>query len=298
MSKASKFKQLLLADQILQVPSAYDCLSAKVIAKAGFDALHMTGSGTSACLIGMPDVGFATSSEMAAHAKRITMSVDIPVIADADTGYGNALNVIRTIREFEASGIVGVHLEDQVTPKRCGHLEGKTLISCEEMVGKIKAAAFAREDPDFTIIARTDALEQLGMDEALRRSRAYVEAGADCIFLEAPRSREDLEFVRSQIDAPLLANMVEGGKTPWFTAGELNDMGYNIVIYPLSGWYGAAVLLRDAMAALRDEGTTQDYWKRKGFHMSFDELFALFDYGSVEEWEKDYVVKNNSANVA
>jgi len=295
MSKASQFKKMLLAKEILQVPSAYDCLSAKVIEKTGFQALHMTGSGTSACLIGMPDVGFATSSEMAAHAKRITMSVGIPVIADADTGYGNALNVIRTIREFEASGIVGVHLEDQVTPKRCGHLEGKTLISCEEMVGKIRAAVSAKSDPDFTIIARTDAFEQFGMEDALRRSRAYIEAGADCIFFEAPKSRKDLEHVRAQLNGPLLANMVEGGKTPWFTAKELGAMGYNIVIYPLSGWYGAAVLLRDAMAALRNEGTTQDYWKRNNLHMSFGELFELFDYSTVEDWEQRYVVKPDQA---
>lgn len=293
--KATQFKKMLLDTEIAQVPSAYDCLSAKVIAKTGFQAVHMTGSGTSACLVGMADLGFATVTEMAEHAKRICLAVDLPVIADADTGYGNALNVIRTIREFEKSGIVGVHLEDQVTPKRCGHLEGKQLISMEEMVGKIEAACDAREDPDFTIIARTDALEQFGMEEALRRSRAYIEAGADCIFLEAPRSREHLELVRRELDAPLLANMVEGGKTPWFTAKELEEMGYNVVIYPLSGWLGAAVILKDLMHELKTAGTTQTYWQRTGMGMSFNELFDYFDYQQVEEWNSRFVRGSGAA---
>lgn len=291
MSQASRFKNMVLAKDIAVVPSAYDGLSARVIEQAGFDAVHMTGSGSSASLLGMPDLGFTTSTEMAEHARNMCNAVSVPVIVDADSGYGNAMNVMRTVRDFERAGIVGLHLEDQVTPKRCGHLEGKTLISTEEMVGKIQAACEARTDPDFFVIARTDAREEFGMQEALQRSRAYVEAGADCIFLEAPHSRDELIEVRRELEVPLLANMVEGGKTPWLTAPELQDIGYDLVIYPLSCWMGAAAVLREAMAELRETGTTQGYWERKGLKMTFEELFEVFDYSKISAYEQRFVRK-------
>ncbi|WP_206795413.1 carboxyvinyl-carboxyphosphonate phosphorylmutase [Amycolatopsis sp. MtRt-6] len=289
MSRARRFREMLNAPEILVVPSAYDALSARVIDQAGFDAIHMTGSGSSASILGFPDLGFTQIPEMAQHAKNIVLCTGLPVICDADAGYGNAMNTWRTMREFERAGIVGFHLEDQVNPKRCGHLEGKRLISVEEMTGKIEACVAAREDPDFTLIARTDAREALGMDEAIRRAKVYLSAGADCVFLEAPLSVDELKRVRDEIDAPLLANMVEGGKTPWLTSQELEAIGYNVVIYPLSGWMAAASVLRQVMAELKTKGTTQDYWKRMGLSMTFEELFEVFDYSRFAQLEERFV---------
>lgn len=288
-SKAARMKELLLDDRIAVVPSAYDGLSAKVIEQAGFSAIHMTGSGSSASMLGLPDLGFATVSEMSEHGKNIVLAVDVPVIADADTGYGNAMNVYRTIREFERAGIVGCHIEDQVTPKRCGHLEGKTLIPVEEMVGKIEAACAAREDKDFLVIARTDAREQFGLDAAIERANIFVEAGADCIFVESPHSPDEMREVRKRVKGPLLANMVEGGKTPWLTYQELEELGYQIVIYPLTGWMGAAIMMRELMRELKETGTTQGFWQRTGMKMTFQELFGVFDYPKFQELEERYV---------
>jgi carboxyvinyl-carboxyphosphonate phosphorylmutase len=291
MRHTTALKTMITEPEILVAPSAYDQLSAKVIEKAGFRAIHMTGSGTSASLVGYPDLGFTTISEMAQHAKNMVLSVDVPVFVDADSGYGNALNVNRTVREFERAGIAGMHIEDQVTPKRCGHLAGKRLITTAEMIGKIKAAVDARDDDDFVIIARTDAREQFGMGEAIRRANAYAEAGADCIFLEAPLTHEELAVVRAEVSAPLLANMVEGGKTPWLTAKELEALGYGVVIYPLSGWMAAAGVLTKLMAELRQTGTTQGFWERTGLGMTFEELFDVFDYPRYQRLEDDFVVK-------
>jgi carboxyvinyl-carboxyphosphonate phosphorylmutase len=277
------------AAELLVVPSAYDALSAKVIEQAGFQAVHMTGSGTSASMLGYPDLGFTSVSEQATNAKNIVLAVDVPVIMDADAGYGNAMSTWRAIREFERAGIVGCHLEDQVNPKRCGHLEGKRLISTEEMTGKIEAAVEARTDPDFFIIARTDAREKLGLDEAIRRSKEYVAAGADCIFLEAMLSVDEMKRVRQEIDAPLLANMVEGGKTPWLTTSELQELGYNLSIYPLSGWMAAASVLRKLFAELRETGTTQGFWDKLGLGMTFEELFEVFEYAKISDLEKRFV---------
>jgi carboxyphosphoenolpyruvate mutase len=277
------------AAELLVVPSAYDALSAKVIEQAGFQAVHMTGSGTSASMLGFPDLGFTSVSEQATNAKNIVLAVDVPVIMDADAGYGNAMSTWRAIREFERAGIVGCHLEDQVNPKRCGHLEGKRLISTEEMTGKIEAAVEARTDPDFFIIARTDAREKLGLDEAIRRSKEYLAAGADCIFLEAMLSVDEMKRVRQEIDAPLLANMVEGGKTPWLTTSELQELGYNLSIYPLSGWMAAASVLRKLFAELRETGTTQGFWDKLGLGMTFEELFEVFEYAKISDLEKRFV---------
>lgn len=296
MSRARQFKELMLAPEILVVPSAYDALSAKVIEQTGFAAVHMTGSGTSASMLGLPDLGFTTITEMAWNAKNISMAVDLPVIMDIDAGYGNAMNTWRCVREFERAGIVGGHLEDQVVPKRCGHLEGKRLISAREMVGKIQAAAEARVDPDWTIIARTDAREKLGLDEAIRRSKEYVAAGADCIFLEAMLSVEEMKQVRDAISAPLLANMVEGGKTPWLTAKELEKIGYNLAIYPLSGWMAATSILRRLFAELRDTGTTQNFWDAHGLKMTFAELFEVFGYAEISALEERFVVKDDDVS--
>jgi carboxyvinyl-carboxyphosphonate phosphorylmutase len=289
--KTTQLKEMILEPQILVAPSAYDALSAKVIEKAGFRAVHMTGSGTSASMLGYPDMGFTTISEMANHAKNLVLAIDVPLFVDGDSGYGNALNMHRTVREFQQAGVAGMHIEDQVTPKRCGHLEGKRVISMEEMVGKVEAAVAARTDEDFVIIARTDAREGLGFDEAVRRANAYVEAGADCIFFEAPLTEDELRDVRAAVDAPLLANMVEGGKTPWVRATELEAMGYGVVIYPLSGWKAAAAILIALMDELREKGTTQEFWDRIGLDLDFDELFEVFDYPRIQTFEDRYVVR-------
>lgn len=289
MTRARAFRELMNAPEILVVPSAYDALSARVIEQTGFSAVHMTGSGTSASMLGLPDLGFTSLAEQATGARNITLAVDLPVIMDADAGYGNALSTWRAIREFERAGIVGCHLEDQVNPKRCGHLEGKRLVSSEEMAGKIAAAAEARVDEDFVIIARTDARESLGLDEAVRRSREYLAAGADCIFVEAPLSVDEMKRVREEVDAPLLANMVEGGKTPWLTAAELEGIGYDLVIYPLSGWMAATAILRKMFGALRDTGTTQGFWDETGLRMTFPELFEVFGYAEISDLEKRFV---------
>jgi carboxyphosphoenolpyruvate mutase len=291
MNKTTQLKQMILEPEILVAPSAYDALSAKVIEKSGFRAIHMTGSGSSASMLGLPDMGFTTISEMAEHAKNMVLAVDVPVFVDADSGYGNALNAWRTVREFERAGMAGCHLEDQVTPKRCGHLEGKRVIPLEEMVGKIEAAVAARQDDDFQIIARTDARECVDFEEGVKRANAYAEAGADCIFFEAPLSPEEMRQVRAEVAAPLLANMVEGGKTPWLTADELQEIGFGVVIYPLSGWKAAAVILREVMAELRETGTTQGFWRRSGLDMTFEELFEVFDYERIQSFEDRYVVR-------
>ena len=289
LTHARTFRQLMDAPEILVVPSAYDALSARVIVQTGFAAVHMTGSGTSASMLGLPDLGFTTMTEQATNARNIVAAVDVPVIMDADAGYGNAMNTWRAIREFERAGIVGCHLEDQVNPKRCGHLEGKRLASTETMIGKIEAAVAARTDEDFVIIARTDARESLGLDEAIRRSRKYLAAGADCVFLEAMTTVDEMKRVRDEIDAPLLANMVEGGKTPWLTTAELESIGYNLAIYPLSGWMAATAILRRMFAALRDDGTTQRFWDETGLRMSFAELFEVFGYREISELEQRFV---------
>lgn len=291
MRKTTELKRMIEDPEILVVPSAYDQLSAKVIEKSGFRAVHMTGSGTSASLLGYPDMGFTTIAEMATHAKNMVLSVDLPVIVDADSGYGNALNVTRTVREFERAGVAGIHIEDQVTPKRCGHLEGKRVIGVDEMVGKIEAAVDARDDDDFQIIARTDAREAFGMEDALERSKRYVDAGADCIFFEAPLSVDEMRRVRDEIGAPLLANMVEGGKTPWLTAKELEALGFNLVIFPLSGWMAAAAVLQEMLRELHETGTTQGFWDRMNLHMTFEELFDVFDYPKFQGLEDRYVVR-------
>jgi carboxyvinyl-carboxyphosphonate phosphorylmutase len=288
-TRARRFRDLMNVPELLVVPSAYDALSAKVIEQAGFPAVHMTGSGTSASMLGLPDLGFTSVSEQATNAKNIVLAVDLPVIMDADAGYGNAMSTWRATREFERAGIVGYHLEDQVNPKRCGHLEGKRLISTDEMIGKIEAAVEARVDPDFTIIARTDAREKLGLDEAIRRSREYLAAGADCIFLEAMLTVDEMKKVRDEFDAPLLANMVEGGKTPWLTTNELEAIGYNLVIYPLSGWMAAASVLRKLFDELRETGTTQGFWEKLGLRMSFPELFEVFEYSKISKLEQRFV---------
>jgi carboxyvinyl-carboxyphosphonate phosphorylmutase len=245
MNSAKKLREILGREEAVLVPGAYDAFSAKILKQAGFEVIYMTGSGVTASVIGMPDVGLLTMSEMVNQARNIVNATDLPVICDADTGYGNALNVIRTVREYERAGVAGIHMEDQVAPKKCGHFEGKQVITAEEMVKKLEAALYAREDENFLLIARTDARSIMGLDEALRRAHLYAGAGADMIFLESPQTVEELETIAKELrEVPLLVNMVEGGKTPVLPFEELEKMGFKIVLYPTSGIRAVAKTLQ------------------------------------------------------
>jgi 2-methylisocitrate lyase-like PEP mutase family enzyme len=231
MTQASRFRALLHRDGMVVAPGAYDCITAKLIEQAGFAAVYMTGAGTAATL-GYPDFGLVTMSEMVANAGRITAAVELPVIADADTGYGNELNAFRAVREFERSGVAGIHIEDQEFPKKCGHLEGKQIIPREDWLAKIRAAAAARRDRDFTIIARTDARAVAGFDEAVVRANAALAAGADMAFVEAPQTAEEVAAVPRLVKGPCLLNVVRGGKTPDLNLREAERMGYKLAIIP------------------------------------------------------------------
>lgn len=231
MSKATTFRSLLRQDGMVIAPGAYDCITGRTIAQAGFDAVYMTGAGTAATL-GYPDYGLVTMSEMVDNAGRIAAAVDVPVIADADTGYGNELNVVRTVREYEQRGVAGIHIEDQGFPKKCGHLDDKVIIPLDDYLAKIRAAASARRDPDFLLIARTDARAVVGFDEAIKRANAALDAGADMAFVEAAQTIEEVAAVPRLVNGPCLLNVVWGGKTPEVAFGDAQRMGYKLAIVP------------------------------------------------------------------
>ena len=253
---AARLRALLDSGQTILAPGAFDPLAARLVEEAGFPAVYMTGFGTAAALIGRPDVGLLTMTEMVGNAARIAACVDIPVIADADTGYGNPLNVIRTVGAFEAAGVAGIHLEDQVAPKKCGHLEGKLVTPAAEMAAKIRAAADARAQSDFVIIARTDARAVEGLEQALERGRRYREAGADALFIEAVATAEEArEVARAFPDVPLLFNWAEGGKTPPIGLDRLTELGYRIVIFPISTLLAATAGMRRILREIAEAGT-------------------------------------------
>jgi 2-methylisocitrate lyase-like PEP mutase family enzyme len=231
MNAPQRLRQLLHRDGMLVAPGAYDCITAKTIAQARFDAVYMTGAGTAATL-GYPDYGLVTMTEMAANAARLSSAVDVPVIADADTGYGNELNTTRTVREYERSGVAGLHIEDQGFPKKCGHLDNKMIVPLDEYLAKIRAAAAARRNPDLVIIARTDSRAVLGFDEAIRRANAALEAGADMAFVEAPQTLEEVAAVPRLVKGPCLLNVVWRGKTPDIAFDDAQQAGYKLAIVP------------------------------------------------------------------
>lgn len=241
----------------------------------------MSGSGVTASVTGKPDVGLLTMTEMVNQARNIVNATDLPLICDADTGYGNAINLIRTVKEYERAGVAGIHIEDQVTPKRCGHFEGKAVISAEEMVKKIEAAIYAREDQDFLIIARTDARAVFGLEEVLRRGRLYADAGADVLFVEAPQSAGELETITCAFnDIPLLINMVEGGKTPIFSFDYLKGLGFKIVLYPTSGIRIVMKVLQEFAAYLKQKGDTKGLEDRM---VSFEERNRITGLDEIEQ---------------
>jgi methylisocitrate lyase len=248
---------MLDGPEIVVLPGAYDALSARLAERAGFSAMFTTGFGFSASVLGRPDFGLLTMSETMDRVRHVVNAVTVPVVADMDTGYGNPLNVQRTVREVIASGAAGIILEDQEWPKKCGHFEGKRVIPAEDHVAKLRAAADAREGDDLVIIARTDARAPLGLDEAIRRGQMYRDAGADVVFVEAPQSVDDLKAVKAAIpDVPLFANMVEGGKTPLLSYQELQELGYKMVVFPLSALMAAAKAIEGVFAELYAKKTT------------------------------------------
>ena len=253
---SSRLRQMLREPGIIMAPGAYDCLTAGIIRQAGFPAVYMTGAGTSVARLGYPDLALATMTEMVANAADIAAAVDLPVIADADTGYGGILNIQRTIRQYQRAGVAAVHIEDQEFPKRCGHLDNKRVIPTGEMVGKIQAAVEARTDDDFVLIVRTDALAVTGWDDTMRRCEAYTKAGADVLFVEALRSPEEAERAATTLELPLLYNFVETGKSPLIPAGELERLGFKLVIFPASALLTVSRAVAHLMGELMQAGTT------------------------------------------
>ena len=287
--KAPRLGELLRGREPILAPGAYDALTARLIEQAGFPAIYMTGFGTSASLLGRPDTGLLTMSQMVDNARRIAQAVDVPVIADADTGYGNPLNVIRTVQEYELAGVAAIHIEDQVTPKKCGHMENKQVIPAAEMAEKIHAAVEARSSPDFLIIARTDARAVEGLEGALRRARAYHEAGADILFVEAPQNEQEVAQIgRAFPGVPLLFNWAEGGKTPPMPLERLKDFGYRIVIFPISTLLTTAKAIRAALAEIKTNGTPMRLFPDRTDFKEFNEIIGL---GEIQELEKRFAAK-------
>ena len=256
MKKRMGLRELIRRPEILVAPGAYDAFSAKLIEAADFDAVYMTGFGTAAGIFGLPDIGLLTMTEMVENARRIADSVDVPVIADADTGYGNHLNVIRTVEEYEKAGVAGIQIEDQVSPKRCGHMEGQKIVPIPEMVAKLRAAIEARRNEGTIIIARTDAISAIGFDEAVKRGNIYRDAGADLLFIEAPRTEAQLEKIPKLINGPVLVNIAP--KTPFMNVKKYEAFGYAMAIYPAITLTAAYESIKDKLKALKDHGMTED----------------------------------------
>ena len=284
MLNTTRLRELLVQRGLLVAPGAYDALSARLIAQAGFPAVYMTGFGTAASVLGQPDVGLLTMSEMVSRAAALAAVVgNRPLIADADTGYGNPINVRRTVREYERAGVAAIHIEDQVWPKKCGHMEGKQVIPVDEMVQKIRAAVDARQDPDFVIIARTDANAVYGLEDALRRGRAYREVGADVIFIEAPRSIEELRAIAQAFpDVPLLYNWAESGKTPLLPLEEIHALGFKLVIFPVSMLFAATQALLDLLEALKQGQTPLAFAERMVTFSQFTDQIGLPEIQALE----------------
>lgn len=286
MGKGSKLRGLIDKNSVLVAAGCYEAVSGKLVEQVGFGTAYLTGYGSAATVLGKPDYGFMTMTEMVTHAGNVAAAIDIPLIADADTGYGNPLNVMRTVQEYEKAGVAAIHIEDQVFPKRCGHMEGKVCIPLEEHVMKIKMAVKTREE--MLIIARTDARAPLGLDEALRRAQAYEDAGADIIFVDAPQSLKELEKIGQTIKSPLMLNVTEGGKTPILSAQEYQQLGFNVIIYPVVTLYSATKAMRGALEHLKEKGSTAGYLDKMNTFTEFNEMIGLPE---VIELEKKYVMK-------
>ena len=284
MKRTTQLRNLLKGGKLLVAPGAFDGLSARLVEKAGFPLIYATGGGIARSM-GYPDMGLVTMTEVIGRVKNMVDVTTVPIIADADTGYGNALNLIRAVKEFESAGVAGIHIEDQVTPKKCGHYDGQLLISEEEMVKKIEAALDARSDPDFLIIARTDARAVEGLKGAIMRGKRYAEAGVDMLFVEAPRSEEEIREIASKMEIPLLINMFKGGKTPLIPMARLEELGYRVAIVPSSLQLAAIYAMKSLLDVLRLEGTTSGFETM----VSFKERDDLVDLGFYRDLENKYL---------
>ncbi len=285
MKKTSLLKEYILANPILVMPGVHDALTAIIAGQAGAKAVTLGGYAASAALLGKPDVSLLSLTEMADCVRRVADAVDIPLFTDGDTGYGGVLNVQRTVKELEKAGAAGMFIEDQVFPKRCGHMEGKEVIPPGEMVAKIKAGLDAREDPDFVFMARTDALAVNGIEEAIDRANMYHEAGADLVFIEAPRTIDEMRTITSSVMAPCLANNIEGGKSPVLSAGELEKIGYAVVVFPVSATYAIAKIIREVMGEILTSGTSKGVWDRM---VDFEEFSKIVDLAGLRDLESSY----------
>lgn len=273
----------------LVFPGVYDAITARIAQKAGFEAMFQTGYGTSAALLGMPDYGFIGSTETIENARRICRSVSVPVIVDADTGYGNPLSVWKLVNELEAVGAAGIFLEDQRWPKRCGHMSGKEVISKEEYSEKLRSAVDARKNNDFIVVARTDARAIEGLDAAIERGLLYKDIGADAIFIEAPRSVDEMRKIGKSIKAPLVANMIEGGVTPLLSSSEIHKMGFNLILYPLSVLYANTFATMQILKELKKSGTTA---KLKNKLVGFDQFNEIVELSKFKKMENKYETKS------
>ena len=274
------------ARELTVAPGVFDMISARVADRAGFDALYMTGYGIAASHMGLPDAGLVSYSEMVGRAARICAGTRTPLIADADTGFGGLLNVRHTVRGYEAAGVAAIQIEDQEFPKKCGHAPGRRVVPLDDMVRKVEVAVDARQSDDFLIVARTDSRSSLGLDEAIRRGRAFARAGADVVFIEAPESEEEFARIGREIDAPLLANMVEGGFSPVVPADTLARLGFAVAIYPGTGFLATAKTLETVYGHLRTNGSSIDL---KAGSFSIGEMHELMGFGEVWEFEKRWV---------
>ena len=284
-SPGAALRRLLARPEPLVLPGTADALTARIAVSVGFEAVYATGAGLANSMLGRPDVGLTTMTEAADAVARICDVVDVPVVADIDTGFGNAINAQRTVRAFERAGVAAVQIEDQVFPKRCGHFSDKAIVSTAEMVGKLRAVIDARHDPALVVIARTDAIAIDGIDAAVERAQRFVEAGADLIFVEAPITRADLESLPGRIGVPLLVNMVEGGRTPLLPAAELGAMGYRVVLFANAVLRVAAAAARDALTELRATGDSRVLLDRM---LSWEDRQALVGLDEIERLEKRY----------
>ncbi len=282
MRMTTRYRELIKQPQIAVMVGAYDALSAKLVERAGFDLTFVHDYGVSASLLGMPDMGLVTLTEMAYILEKVVKAVGIPVIGDGGCGFGNSLNTFRTVREYESIGVAGVNLEDQVYPKRCGHLAGKQVITPAEMVEKIRAAVDARKDPDFVITARVDSIAIHGLDDAIMRANLYAQAGADMVFVEAPTTEADIQRIINEVKAPSWINMVEGGKTPLVPIPRLQEMGAALVDYGPLVLFAAAAGVSKALAALKRDGTTANHLHELMSFTAINELNRIDDYRAME----------------
>ena len=286
--KAHELRLLLRGNRIIVAPGAFDALSARLVEQAGFPVVYVSGAGISSSRLGVPDIGLTTLNEVADSAKNIINVTNIPAICDIDTGFGNAINAIRTIKEFETIGAAGIHIEDQITPKRCGHIESKQIIPQIEMVKKIEACVHARRNDDFVIIARTDAIAVAGFDEAIRRAKAYSQAGADVIFVEAPRNVDEMKLIVELLpDKPLMINMVTmGGITPVLPISVLDTIGFRIAHYPNLAWTAAIRAMQLILSELKEKGQIKNMDKKL---VSFKEMFEIVGIAEFKKLEERFL---------